>query len=753
MTRTNYIWIVGIIALLAIAACTPATPPGPPDDGTTDTTGGTHGGTLSGGTNLTEEIPAEATPATQEFKEFKSIDEVEAFLAKQGQAGQTGSYGGSSLMVKKVMMTDSMAEGVAAPQAAGGRSATDYSQTNVQVADVDEGDYVKNDGRYIYMIQKDHLLIVDAYAAENAKIVSDTKIKGVETVKDDYASSVQPKQLFIDGDRLALFVEGNEQTYTFNTYDIQPQQSYRPITFIYIYDVSDRKNPDLMKTIRITGGYYQSRMIDGMMYIVTQEGVYYGGIPEPMVKMGGDIIRPHIYYFDNPEQNYQFNTLASVDITTGEYVDSMTLMMGYSNTLMVSTDNVYIAYQKQQFWCWWGCRGYGNVDNRKRFTEVVAPRLKGQLKEDIHAVLDQELPEQDEWRKISDVLSTFFEDAKDDASLQAEYKDMLTDMTDALEEYDTKKAFEDSKTIIQKIGINEGKFDYVGKGEVYGRLLNQFSLDEFDGNLRVATTVDLWVKKRITHNNVYVLDKKMDRIGELTGIAPDETIYSTRFMGDRLYMVTFKRIDPFFVIDLSDPKSPEVLGKLKIPGYSDYLHPYDATHIIGVGKDTESNDWGGTSTAGVKLAMFDVSDVEHPKLIDSVEIGVAGSDSPVLHDHKAFLFSKEKNLLVLPVTEVTERQKKSEWQYSNSVWNGAYVYKVTSSGFTEIGKVRHSSQTSDYVSWWNQATVQRSLYMDDNLYTISTKFIKINDLANDLDELNSITLPYETDITYPWWID
>ena len=124
-------------------------------------------------------------------------------------------------------------------------------------------------------------------------------------------------------------------------------------------------------------------------------------------------------------------------------------------------------------------------------------------------------------------------------------------------------------------------------------------MDEYKNNLRVATTSSVYTTRgSYEYNNVFVLDSGMKTIGSLTHIAEQEKIYSTRFIGDRLYMVTFKRIDPFFVIDLSTPASPKILGKLKIPGYSDYLHPYDATHIIGVGKETGTNDWGGVSTKG-----------------------------------------------------------------------------------------------------------------------------------------------------------
>jgi len=233
----------------------------------------------------------------------------------------------------------------------------------------------------------------------------------------------------------------------------------------------------------------------------------------------------------------------------------------------------------------------------------------------------------------------------------------------------------------------------------------------------------------------------MNTVGMVEGIAPDERIYSTRFVGSKLYMVTFRQVDPFFVIDLSSPQNPKVAGKLKLPGYSDYLHPYDDTHIIGIGKETKENEYGNVVTQGLKIALFDVSNMENPKLIDKMEIGDQGSDSAALHDPHAFLFSKEKNLLVLPVTEVTQRSKIDLYRWSNSVWNGAYVIHVDAKGFSTLGKVRHSSTKTDYFDWWNEATVLRSIYLDDNLYTISNKYIKINDLGNDLEDLNTVDLP------------
>jgi len=285
-------------------------------------------------------------------------------------------------------------------------------------------------------------------------------------------------------------------------------------------------------------------------------------------------------------------------------------------------------------------------------------------------------------------------------------------------------------------------------------------MDEHEGYFMVATTTQLWSRfGSKMHNNVYVLNDDLKVVGKIEGIAPDERIYSARFIGDRLYMVTFKRIDPFFVIDLSNPKKPEILGKLKIPGFSDYLHPYDENHIIGIGKETASNQWGGTSIKWVKLALFDVSDVNNPKQIDKYEIGDSGTDSEALRDHKAFLFDRKKNLLVIPVREVIQKPyyDQSSRRYISNIWQGAYVFGLTpKSGFELKGTISHFSGDEDQGYYWNSPfAVRRSLYMDDVLYTVSAKKIKANSIDDIEEEISEIELSYDESKywNYKWYYD
>lgn len=651
---------------------------------------------------------------------FNSTEELDNFLKDVSGGQDSGSYSRGALMM------DAVATNAAAPMAESKSSggASEYSQTNVQVEGVDEADFVKNDGKYIYLVENNVLVIVDAMTK---KIVSETDLP-----KRVYASN-----LFLNDDKIVVLGYSNEESFYFRKYDIMPMPSYEQMTRVLIYDVSDRTDPDLDKTFKVSGNYFQSRMIDDVVYLVS---VKYANYPaRPPIVYAEKMMSPSIYYFDNGEEQYNYNTIVSIDIGKESVIDSQTYLLGYSNTLMMSEDNIYIAYQKQPYRCW---RFYCNNDDydRQRFTEVVVPLLEGELKDEINNVLRTKMSEDAQWEKISAILSEFYNDVQDNEELQDRYQNMFSEIQEALDEYDTKQLLENSKTVIHKINVDNGELDYDAKGEVNGRLLNQFSMDEYEGNLRLATTIDLWTNTgRVNYNNVYVLDKDMDVIGKIEKLAQNESIYSTRFMGDKLYMVTFRQIDPFFVIDLSNPENPEVLGKLKIPGYSSYLHPYNEDFIIGVGKETGENEWGGVSTKGVKISLFDVSDFENPEEVDKVEIGMQGTDSPILYDHKAFLLFDD--VLVIPVSEITSRDTRVNYGYDYSYWDGAYVFKVSENGFDLLGKVKHDSRRSSYFAWYDRASVSRSIIMDNELFTISNKYIKVNDLDDALAGLGSITLP------------
>jgi len=309
-------------------------------------------------------------------------------------------------------------------------------------------------------------------------------------------------------------------------------------------------------------------------------------------------------------------------------------------------------------------------------------------------------------------------------------------------------------THIHRFRIGGGEITSAADGEVSGHVLNQFSMDEYGGYFRVATTTGhvarSWTQAS-SQNHVYVLDMTLTIVGRLEGLAPGEDIHSARFMGDRCYLVTFKKIDPLFVIDLEDPYTPAVLGKLKIPGYSDYLHPYDENHLIGVGKETVEAEEGDFAWyQGVKISLFDVSDIENPTEMTKYEIGDRGTESPALSDHKAFLFERSKNLLVLPVlvAEIDEEKYPNGSPpntHGDYVFQGAYVFDVSLvEGIVFKGGITHMENDNDLIKsgyyFFTPYAVKRALYIGNVLYTISDKKLKMNDLQS-LDEINQVALP------------
>jgi len=284
------------------------------------------------------------------------------------------------------------------------------------------------------------------------------------------------------------------------------------------------------------------------------------------------------------------------------------------------------------------------------------------------------------------------------------------------------------RTTVYRFKLSDDGIVPKAHGSVPGTILNQFSMDEYEGHFRIATTIgQVWNQQKPSTNNLYILDADLDIVGKIEDIAPGERIYSTRFLGDRTYMVTFKKVDPFFAIDTSDPRNPRILGQLKIPGYSDYLHPYDENHIIGFGKDaTESKSGDFAWYQGMKMAMFDVRDPQNPTQLHTFSIGDRGTDSPLLRNHKALLFDKERGLLAFPVqvNTLTDEQKQlpegNAW--GQATFQGAYVFDVSlRRGFTLRGTITHFNDEDmmKMGGYFYGKNIERIVRIGDSLLTLS----------------------------------
>jgi hypothetical protein len=278
------------------------------------------------------------------------------------------------------------------------------------------------------------------------------------------------------------------------------------------------------------------------------------------------------------------------------------------------------------------------------------------------------------------------------------------------------------------IGATPGETRYVGSGVVPGHVLNQFAMDEWYGYLRVATTRG-HVPDPSADSSISVLAEadggSLVRIGAVSHLAPGEDIRAIRFDGDRGYVVTFKKTDPLFVLDLRDPAAPAVLGELQIPGFSTYLHRIDPTHLLSIGFD--ANDHGSFAFFdGVILQIFDVTRPTEPVLLHREKIGTRGSSSEAATDHLAFNYFADRNLLAIPIT-VCEGGGDGTFG-DRLAFSGLLVYDVTAAhGFRRLGGVDHGTRGASCSTWWSAATshVKRSIFMDDLVFSIATDRMKV----------------------------
>ncbi|MFC1678428.1 beta-propeller domain-containing protein, partial [Patescibacteria group bacterium] len=576
----------------------------------------------------------------------------------------------------------------------------------------------------------------------------------------------RPSDIYINGDngeaadRLVIYGHDN----TFRNSDLYKKFRRRgSFTFLKVFDISDKSNPKQVRDLDFEGTYNNSRMIGDYVYFVTSNHGYYYIEDEPILpriiedgevisnlcEKGVRCIEPDIYYFDIPYSNYNFTAVNSININEeSEPIQGDVYLLSGNQNMYVSLNNIYITYTK------YISEYQLEMEVMK---ELIFPRLSSKDKEkilSIESVPYYILTPDEKRRKVEQIIERFGISLSEEE--QEELEDDLEEMMKQKYE-DISKELE--KTVIHKIGIKKGELEYKNFGEVTGQVLNQFSMDENNGYFRIATTKNrTWSRydqgRRESYNNLYVLDDDLKVVGSVEELAEGERIFSVRFMQNRAYMVTFRQTDPLFVIDLSNPENPKVLGKLKIPGFSNYLHPYDNDTLIGIGKDTSESEWGGVTTKGLKLSLFDVTDVSDPKEIDTYVMGDAGSDSIALHDHKAFLFSRDKNLLVIPVS-IRESFDNRSW--GNLTFSGAAVFYVDSDGFELKGKIDHSeggkSSPTDYWRGYNyyDNTVKRSLYIDDVLYTFSNNFLLMHDLEDvELEKslkLKKLPTDYDDDFT------
>jgi inhibitor of cysteine peptidase len=507
-----------------------------------------------------------------------------------------------------------------------------FSETNVQVKGIDEADIVKTNGNVIVYSQAKTYLI-KPLPPEEAEIINNISKRG---------------ELYLINNTL-IIISRDEIT---------------------AYNITNPKNPKVIWQLDLDGRYVNSRLYNNHVYLVVRKN----SIECPIVWNGYRISYDKYYipiippiYIDDYDITY---IVSKINAKTGKVENSVAVVGSYRTTLYMSKNNLYFAYHlktsEQKLML-----NFLKENADKYFPPEIADKIK-------RIIENKDFGDRAKYIEVTETIQRYLNSLPSEKRHNL-MKELQNDFDRYLEKYWEEYEF----TGIAKIDLDTFK---VKSGKVSGHLLNNFAMDEYNGYLRVATTIGDWRFRDRMTNNIYVLNKDLNVVGKLTGLEKGERIYAVRFMGDKAYVVTYKETDPLLVIDLKDPKNPKVLGELKIPGYSTYLHPIGNNLFIGIGKDDDRR---------LKISLFDISNLENPKEIDKYKLKEWWS--PALRDYHAFLWDEKYKIFFLPV------------------YKHAYVFKVEDNKIEMVKDDEHNSY------------VLRALFINNYLYTFSQTEMHILD--------------------------
>ncbi|MFH1314936.1 MAG: beta-propeller domain-containing protein [Candidatus Uhrbacteria bacterium] len=605
-----------------------------------------------------------------EVAKFESAEDFKQYLAEvrstymdsYGFGGfvETSQFRGGDVMVlaEEATAVDSSGLNEVSGMGAGAAPTADrVSETNVQVQGIDEPDIVKTDGQEIYYSQEE----IYYYWRETRGFDTTTKM----------ISALPVEEMDIDGEIEAigdlLLVD-----------DILLILDYQGIN---AYDVSDPTSAVELWTMEYSDStYHDARLYNGLLYLVTYTWISdYNPCPiEPfyMADQPFEIACSDIYHPVAPAPSDVTFNVAKINPTSGQIEDQVSLVSSYSEAVVyMTTGNLYLTYTYPE--------SFVNLVveffNEEAYNLVSTEALQRIRNLEVYEISDQ--AKMVEFQVIlDDYLNSLDED--DRLMFENEFENRMDTFLD-------ERKRELTRTGI--VRIDPDNLSIKATGEVPGYPLNQFSLDEWDDHLRIATTVGgsgLWgwmfSSSTESENDLYVLNDNLKVTGQVQGLAEGERIYSARFIEDKGYLVTFRQTDPFYVFDLSNHKKPAMVGELKIPGYSSYLHPLAEDLILGVGMEDSK----------VKLSLFDVSDPTDPVEVSKYMLDEYWSD--VLETHHAFLHDSKFGVFFMPGSQ------------------GGYIFSYEDDNL----------QLEKAVAGIN---AKRAIYVNDNLYIFGQDEIVVLD--------------------------
>jgi hypothetical protein len=666
-------------ALLTVSACTTDGPPtsssgsSPPDDPprtttATPTTLPSNGPTttgLDGGPAQPQSFGSSRLsffgdcPALLVYMQAGAIDRVTPW----GLGGQGFYYGDDVAIAEEVAQDGAGDFDRAGVPVATDSGAGNFSGTNTQEVGVDEGDIVETDGEHVYVANQDGVRIV---SVEDATVVATPELPN------------GTHQLLLDGDRLLV---------------VTSSWSGSADTVVSLFDVSDPAEPELLRRSHLEGFIVATRSVDGVARLVVSSS-FDQRLP---------FVQPNQFGLDEEsalERNKQIIEESSVQDWLPRWFDET------------------------------GDGGFGEMQPILPCEDVAAPSDFSGLGLTWIASIDlQGAGTPSGSAGIVSTGDTVYA-STDNLYIATQNWDWQFGGPIVVNDDDSAQPVPDPgapPTLIHQFDLGYGTdATYVASGQVEGRLLNQFAMSEHNGDLRVATTTEDWGGfGQQSESTVYVLrpnGNELEQISSISGLGRDEQIFAVRFFGDVGYVVTFRQIDPLYVLDLSDPENPVLDGELKIPGYSAYLHPMGDGLLLGVGQDATEDG----RTLGTQLSLFDVSDPANPERISTLPIG---GQSEVEWDHKAFLYWQPDGTIVLPVSPGWNDCGVAEDCLAKGILGsggGVVVAELNGRELAARGTISHSSgnREVDYGCW---NPLQRSIAIDDELVTIGLDQLQFSD--------------------------
>jgi len=612
------------------------------------------------------------------FVKFSSEAEYKKYLENSEQNYYYGVGGGGEMAIDAMDMerTKTMALPDSAQNIA--PAADRVSQTNVQVQGIDEPDILKTDGKEIYFS-----------SSENRYYIEPMPMIDVETKSIMPPDYNQPKTHLIkaypaqDLSQDSIIDKTGNLLLSDNILIVFEQRN------IYGYDVSDPKKPSKKWTVELDekNTLVQARLYGDKIYLITStQASRYNPCVVPLFKAEGQQIAVACQDIYHPTMALATNInyhIATIDPGSGAMKKGVSFLGSYDSTIYMSKENIYVAYSYQGDYIklmYELCK-----ENSDLIPATVTDKIAKLLTYDISASSKQ--------REYEVIFQDYLNSLSNDEQLKVQ-----NEMQNRSADFFKERKRDLLKTDIVKINIKD--FVINAMGTVPGQLLNQFSMDEYDGYLRLATTVgNGWFgfgSSIDQENDIYVLDKNLSLAGSIKGLGLDEKIYSARFIEDKGYLVTFRQTDPFYVLDLSNPAKPQMKGELKIPGYSAYLHPISKDRILGIGKEDSK----------VKVSLFDVADVSNPKEAAKYILDEYWSD--ILNTHHAFLLDSQHQVFFMPGSR------------------GGYVFSY------QGDKLSLKKAVSDI-------SAKRALFINDYLYIVGDDKIVVLD-ENTWEQVNKLEI-------------